>query len=233
MSVKGGHQQAMHLEYQPIHSFNICSHIDMLVIGDFDACLCLAVVSTNLTSKPMPQQQNSLPQAVSKRKPMEVVWQMDDLQKRMFESLKRTWLFMALKVTHLGTCCPTVDFDVWPELMYWNDPASQDCLSSIVGEGDIQLHGVECFDAVDRLAFMASFKQGRTVIRKLDGWESQLSKLVRYSDNTKVRVSATIALSELYVLSFSAVPTLDAQYLDKAAADMLKMLENKDNIDQI
>jgi hypothetical protein len=35
------------------------------------------------------------------------------------------------------------------------------------------------------------------------------------------------------VLSFSAVPTLDAQYLDKAAADMLKMLENKDNIDQI
>jgi hypothetical protein len=29
------------------------------------------------------------------------------------------------------------------------------------------------------------------------------------------------------------VPTLDAQYLDKAAADMLKMLENKDNIDQI
>jgi hypothetical protein len=37
----------MHLEYQPIHSFNICSHIDMLAIGDFDACL--AVVSTNLS----------------------------------------------------------------------------------------------------------------------------------------------------------------------------------------
>jgi hypothetical protein len=29
------------------------------------------------------------------------------------------------------------------------------------------------------------------------------------------------------------VPTLDAQYLDKAAADVLKMLESKDDIDQI
>jgi hypothetical protein len=171
-----------------------------------------------MASKPMPQQQNSLPQAVSKRwkcgvqemvrghlqpnknytnwltrKPMEVVWQMDDLQKRMFESLKRTWWlleFTPVKRVICGTqghtfgymlwafhCGltnsfkspegPTVvclgrssldkrftllsfsnwkgnywanakfwkDFDVWPELMYWNDPASQDCLLSIVGEG--------------------------------------------------------------------------------------------------
>jgi hypothetical protein len=29
------------------------------------------------------------------------------------------------------------------------------------------------------------------------------------------------------------VPQLDAQYLDKAAADVLKMLESKDDIDQI
>jgi hypothetical protein len=64
------------------------------------------------------------------------------------------------------------DFDVWPELMYWNDPVSQERLSKL-GQlwekdifdastvpsllRDIQLHGVECFDAVDRLAFMASF----------------------------------------------------------------------------
>jgi hypothetical protein len=56
--------------------------------------------------------------------------------------------------------------------MYWNDPASQERLSKLgpLWEKDIfdastvpsllrdiQLHGVECFDAVDRLAFMASF----------------------------------------------------------------------------
>lgn len=211
-------------------------------------------------------------------KPTEVVWKMDDLQKRTFESLKRTWWlleFAPVKRVVYGAQGHTFgphrgapreilpgqkihasvlfkgnyrakakfwkDFDVWPELMYWNDPASQDRLSKLgpLWEKDIfdastvpsllrdiQLHGVECFDAVDRLAFMASFEQGRAAIRKSDGWESQLNELVRYSDDPKVRVSATVALSEL-------LPQLDAQYLDKAAADVLKMLESKDDIDQI
>lgn len=212
-------------------------------------------------------------------KPTEVVWKMDDLQKRTFESLRKGWWlleFFPVKRVVYGTQdshtsgfhrgAPRVilpgqkihasvlfkgnyrakakfwkDFDVWPELMYWNDPASQDRLSKL-GQlwekdifdasavpsllRDIQLHGVECFDAVDRLAFMASFDQGRAAIRKSDSWESQLNELVRYSDDPKVRVSATVALSELS-------PTLDAQYLEKAAVDVLKMLESKENIDQI
>ncbi|KAG0706276.1 armadillo-type protein [Suillus ampliporus] len=125
--------------------------------------------------------------------------------------------------------------------MYWNDPASQERLSklgplwekdifdaSTVGSllRDIQLHGVECFDVVDRLAFMASFEQGRAAIRKSDSWEFQLTQLIRYSDDPKVRVSATVALSEL-------LPDLAAEHLEKAAIDVLKMLESKDDIDRI
>jgi hypothetical protein len=64
------------------------------------------------------------------------------------------------------------DFDVWPELMYWNDPVSHERLSKLgpLWEKDIfdastvstllkdiQVHNMECFDTVDRLAFMASF----------------------------------------------------------------------------
>lgn len=212
-------------------------------------------------------------------KPTEVVWKMDDLQKRTFESLQRTWWlleFAPIKRVVYGTQDSHTfglhrgkpreilpgqkihasvlfkgnyrakakfwrDFDVWPELMYWNDPASHERLSklgplwekdifdaSTVGSllRDIQLHGMECFEAVDRLSFMASFKQGRAAIRKSSGWESQLNELIRYSDDPKVRVSATVALSEL-------LPELGAEYLEKAAADVLRMLESKDDINQI
>lgn len=212
-------------------------------------------------------------------KPTEVVWKMDDLQKRTFESLRRSWWFLEfapVKRVIYGTQdnhtfglhrgAPRVilpgqkvhasvlfkgnyrakakfwkDFDVWPELMYWNDPVSQERLSKL-GQlwekdifdastvpsllRDIQLHGVECFDAVDRLAFMASFEQGRAAIRKSDGWESQLNELVCYSDDPKVRISATVALSEL-------LPQLDAQYLERAADDVLKMLASNVEINQI
>jgi hypothetical protein len=164
-------------------------------------------------------------------KPTEVVWKMDDLQKRTFEPFRAVWgwwflefapvkrvvygtqdnhtfMYVPLEILlfideltqaysrpHRGKPREILpgqkihasvlfkgnyrakakfwkDFDVWPELMYWNDPVSHERLSKLgpLWEKDIfdastvssllkdvQVHDMECFDTVDRLAFMASF----------------------------------------------------------------------------
>ncbi|KAF9219898.1 ARM repeat-containing protein [Gyrodon lividus] len=132
------------------------------------------------------------------------------------------------------------DFETWPEMMYWNDPTSHNRLaqlgplwekdlfdSSIVVTllDDIEYRPTEIVDCVDRLAFMASFDQGKNAIRKVEHWKKTISDLV-CNDDPGVRVSAAVAYCEL-------VPEAPSEDLKGIAEDVLAMLNGEKEIDQV